>query len=48
MLRETLIACAVLTIYILMLCLQDWLIRPKCVEKLGSVVELGSKNCDNY
>jgi hypothetical protein len=46
--RDVLIACAVLTVCILMLCLEDWITRPKCVEKLGSVVELGSKNCDNY
>lgn len=33
---------------ILVLCLEDWIMRAdECVEVLGHVVELGSRDCDN-
>jgi hypothetical protein len=48
MAKEAIFAvCAALTM-ILLLMLEDWVQRADgCVEVLGHVVELGSRNCDH-
>lgn len=48
MTKEAIFAvCAALTM-IMLLCLEGWIMRAdECVEVLGHVVELGSRDCDN-
>lgn len=48
MTKEAIFAVCALITMITLLCVEDWLMREDdCVEVLGHVVELGSRNCDH-
>jgi len=48
MTREFLFAACAVSAMIALLCIEDWVIREgTCVEVIGHVVELGSRDCDN-
>ena len=48
MTKEAIFAVCATVTAILLLCLENWVMdADDCVEVLGHVVELGSRDCDN-